>query len=203
MDVPDGMDHPGCTSNVIKNCTVELPWRANCFAIYGGPDNTIRDCVARDTLTYAGVNISSTFRPRPFAGTTLVDHVLIERCGGSFWSGQHFGAVWVMADNSPISNVLFTNIHITDSTFSGIMLKSETYNHVVCAMNVAFENTTVARSGTQGILVQDAIGTANFRNTTLLENSGEPVLRHRDTNGKKGTGTIRFITDDKCIGFVE
>ena len=127
----------------------------------------------------------------------------MERCGGSFWSGQQFGALWVMADASPITNVIFTNINITDSTFSGIMLKSETYKPAVCEMNVVFENVSVVKSGTQGILVQDAIGTAIFRNTRLLESSGKSVLRNKDTNGKKGTGTIKFITDDKCAGLVE
>ena len=62
MDGPaDGIDYPGCANNIIENCTVELPWRASCFAIYGGKDNTVKNCIARDTLTYAGVNISSTF----------------------------------------------------------------------------------------------------------------------------------------------
>jgi hypothetical protein len=204
MDGPaDGIDYPGCANNIIQNCTVELPWRANCFAIYGGKDNTIKNCIARDTLTYAGVNISSTFRPRPFSGRTLVDNVLIERCGGSFWSGQQFGALWVMADDGPISDVTFSNIYINDSTFCGIMLKSETFKSVVREMNVKFENVMVVKSGTHGILVQDAIGTADFRNTKLLQNSEQPVRKHENTNGKKGTGTIKFTMDDKCVGIIE
>jgi hypothetical protein len=204
MDGPaGGIDYPGCANNMIRNCTVELPWRANCFALYGGKDNTIRDCVGRDTLTYAGVNISSTFRPRPFVGQTLVENVRLERCGGPFWSGQQFGAVWVMADDSPVSNVVFRNIDILDSTFSGIMLKSETYNKPVHPMKVTFENVTVAKTGTHGILVQDGMGTAEFKNTKLLEFGGKPVQRNKDTNGKKGTGTIAFATDADCSGIAE
>ena len=193
----------GWTGNVIANCTVELPWRANAFAIYGGKDNTIRNCVARDTLTYAGVNISTTFKPRIFAGRTLVENTRLERCGGTFWSGQQFGALWVMADDSSISNVTFRNIDIIDATFSGIMLKSETFKSVVRDMNVAFENVTVVKPGAAGILIQDAVGTVDFKNTKLLEVSGKPIVRNRDTNGKKGTGSIKLITSGDCSGLVE
>jgi hypothetical protein len=204
MDGPaGGGDYPGCAHNLVQNCTVELPWRANGFAIYGGKDNTIKDCVARDTLTYAGVNVSSTFNPRPFAGRTLVENVRVERCGGSFWSGQQFGALWVMADDGPISNLIFRNIEITDSTYAGIMLKSETYHKPAHAMSVAFENVKVARPGTHGILVQDAMGTAQFKNTRLEEIAGRAVLRNKDTNGKRGTGTIALITDADCAGLAE
>jgi hypothetical protein len=29
------------TNNTVRDVTSQLPWRANCFAIYGGADNTI------------------------------------------------------------------------------------------------------------------------------------------------------------------
>jgi hypothetical protein len=199
-----GIDYAGCANNVVKNCTVELPWRANAFAIYGGKDNTIRDCIARDTLTYAGVNISSTFKPRPFTGETRVENVLIERCGGTFWNGQQFGAVWVMADDLKIPNAVFKNVRIVEPTYSGIMLKSETYNKSSLAeMHATFENVTVVKPGTQGILVQDSIGSTNFKNTKLLELPTKSILRNRDTNGKNGTGTIAFTTDSECAGIQE
>jgi hypothetical protein len=205
MDGPvAGNDYAGCANNVIRNCTVELPWRANCFAIYGGKENTIRDCIARDSLTYAGVNISSTFKPRPFTGQTLVEHLRIERCGGLFWSGQQFGAVWVMADDEPISQVLFKDIDVIDPTFSGIMLKSETYNKpAVRPMDVTFENVTVSRPGTCGILIQDAMGKASFKNTRLLEPGGKAIQRNKNTNGKQGTGLVELVTDGRCTGIAE
>ena len=198
-----GIDYAGCANNLIKNCTVELQWRANAYAIYGGKDNTIENCIARDTLTYAGVNISSTFKPRPFAGTTLVNHVLLERCGGSFWSGQQFGALWVMADDSVASGIVFKNIEIIDPTYSGIMLKSETYQKSAPEMNVSFENVNIVNPGTCGIFIVDAMGTANFKNTKLTNASPKPVLRSKNNNGKTGTGEIQLITDSRCSGFKE
>lgn len=196
-----GIDYAGCANNVVKNCTVELPWRASAYAIYGGKDNTIRDCIARDTLTYPGVNISSTHKPRPFEGATLVENVLIERCGGTFWSGQQFGGVWIMADDDAVNGVTFRNIDIVEPTCSGIMLKSETCNKPAHPMNVTFENVNVVRPGTSGVFVVDAKGAANFRKTRLIGVSGEKVAKIKDTNGKTGTGDIAFSVDRASAGF--
>jgi len=202
MDGPgDGIEYAGCAGNMIRNCTVELPWRANAYAIYGGKDNTIKDCIGRDTLTYAGLNISSTFKPRAFAGTTLVDNLLLERCGGAFWNGQEFGALWVMADDSEIRGVVLKNIDIVDATYSGILLKSESYQKSPPPMEVAFENVKVSNPGTRALHIVDAMGTATFKKTEL--GGGQPILRSKDNNGKKGTGVIKFVTDGDCVGFKE
>ncbi|RYX81199.1 hypothetical protein EON83_25090 [bacterium] len=191
-----GIDYPGCANNTIKNCTVELPWRANAFAIYGGKDNTITNCIARDTLTYAGVNISSMFKPRPFAGTTRIENMLIERCGGPFWRNQQFGALWVLAHDSPVQGVVFKDISVFDSTFSGIQLKSETYNQAPQSMNVDFENVTVLNPGTFGLWVQEAIGTANFKNSHLVAAPDKAVTRSKDK-----AGSIQVTADKASSGF--
>ena len=127
----------------------------------------------------------------------------MERCGGSFWSGQQFGAVWVMADDGPISHLIFRNLEVRDTTYSGIMLKSETCKSVVHRMEVTFENVQVVKTGTHGILLQDALGTTTFRNTGLREVSGKPVLRIKDTNGQRGPGTITLTTGPTSVGIVE
>ncbi len=206
MDGPaGGIDYPGCAHNVIDHCTVELPWRANAFAIYGGKDNTIKNCLARDTLTYAGVCISSSFSPRPFAGTTRIENMVLERCGGPFWAGQQFGALWVMADTQPISGVEFKNIEIMDPTFSGILLKSETYRQPGREMNVSFENVNVTNPGTSAISIVDAMGSAIFKKSRLdmKGNPGKAISVSKDNNGKKGTGLIKMDTDDACSGFTQ
>ena len=200
MDGPaGGVSYAGCANNIIKNCTVELPWRANAYAIYGGQDNTIRDCIARDTLTYAGVNISSTFKPRAFSGTTRVENMLIERCGGKFWGGQEFGGLWVMTEDSELSGLVFRNIDIVDSTYSGLLLKSESYRKPVMSMAMSFENVNIVDSGTCGIRIVDAIGTAGFINTKLINASPTPVVRIQNSNGK--TGTITLTLDATSTGF--
>lgn len=198
-----GIDYPGCANNVIDHCTVELPWRANAFAIYGGKDNTIKNCLARDTLTYAGINISTTFKPRPFAGTTHIENMVLERCGGSFWNGQQFGALWVMADTQPMSGIEFKNINISDATYSGIMLKSETYNQPGYEMNLGFDNVNVINPGTSAISILDAMGTATFKNSTIdmKANTSNVLSVSKDDNGKKGTGMIKMDVGVDCSGF--
>jgi hypothetical protein len=108
-----------------------------------------------------------------------------------------------MADDGPISHVTFKNIDIVDPTYSGIMLKSETFNKSPAQMDVAFDSVKVVKPGTNGILVQDAMGKANFMNTKLLDVSGQPIRRNKNTNGKKGTGVIELVTDEACAGIKE
>ncbi len=197
------IDYAGCAHNLIDHCTVELPWRANAFAIYGGKDNTIKNCLARDTLTYAGVDISSSFKPRPFAGTVHVENMLLERCGGPFWSGQQFGALWVMADEQPVNGIEFKNIKIVEPTYSGILLKSETYQQPGHEMNVSFENVSVTHPGMSAIAIVDAMGSAIFKSSKLDmgASSNKAISISKDNNGKKGTGLIKIDADDACSGF--
>ena len=127
--------------------------------------------------------------------------MLIERCGGKFWGGQEFGGVWVMAEDSPVNGLIFRNIDIIDSTYSGLMFKSETYNKPVMSMAISFENVNVVDPGTCGIRIVDAIGTAGFVNTRLINASVTPVVRIKDSNGKTGTGTIALTLDAASSGF--
>jgi hypothetical protein len=127
--------------------------------------------------------------------------MLLERCGGTFWSGQKFGALWVMADDSPVSEIVFENIEIRDPTFSGIMLKSETHNKPAHPMNITFENVTVGNPGTSGILITDAMGTAAFKNTKLVNAGPRPVVRNQRTIGDTRTGVIQLNIDEFSSGF--
>ena len=167
-----------CSGNIIRKCTVQLPWRANAFAIYGGNNNTIEDCVAYDTLTYGGVNISSCFNPYPFSGTTTVQRVTLVRCGGAFWGGLQFGAFWINADDSNIVGLVVKDIDIIDSTFSGLHIQSETYGHPVPNVldNARFENINIIGCGTDGIYIRSGSrGSATFKNVVVSGCNGLPL----------------------------
>ena len=56
------------TGNVFRFNTVQIPWRANCFAIYGGKDNRIEDNLCYDVVTYPGILIAQQFNSNPFEG---------------------------------------------------------------------------------------------------------------------------------------
>ncbi len=97
------------TGNVFRFNTVQLPWRANCFAIYGGKDNTIEDNVCSDVVTYPGILIAQSFNSAPFSGTTSVQRNSIIRAGGPMFHLEH-GALKIWAEQGVIANVLFKDL---------------------------------------------------------------------------------------------
>lgn len=156
MDGPSAdISYPGCARNTVRNCRIEAPWRANCLAIYGGMDNTMTKITARDSLTYAGIMVSSEFEPRPFTGTTTVEKINFERCGGWMWGRRPFGAIWVRCYNNaknPVKGINFKDINITDAWTNGIVITMERNNSIE---EVVFENVNVnGFNGSYGILIE-------------------------------------------------
>ncbi len=167
-----------CQNNNFISDTSELQWRANGLAIYGGENNAIRYCLASDNLTYAGVDISSSFTPYKFDGSTSVSDVTIIRCGGAFFGGQPYGALWVEAHYSPIVGLNIQNVNIIDATYSGIEICSTNYDCASQPMTVQMSNINIngtgyypASSGQQGssdaIYVQsNALGSVDIKGLT-------------------------------------
>ncbi|MEU4743029.1 CARDB domain-containing protein, partial [Actinosynnema sp. NPDC023658] len=58
--------------NQFINNTVQLPWRANGIAIYGGYGNKVENNLVFDTMNYPGIMLATDHDPLPFSGTTLV-----------------------------------------------------------------------------------------------------------------------------------
>lgn len=160
----DPADGRGCTGNRIERCTVELPWRAAGIAIYGGGGNSVRDCVVRDTLTYPGLTVSSGFKARAFHGTTLVDGLLLERCGGAFWNGQHFGAIWLQADGAPVTGIDLRGITVREPTFSALQLAARGDRPRIEAAIVGLR---VERPGSTPLLVRADAGRVTLRDSDL------------------------------------
>lgn len=139
----DGPDH----DNVFRHNTVQMPWRANCFAIYGGYNNTIEDSVCEDVLTYAGVLVSNDFQPHAFGPTTTLKNLSLIRAGGPMFNADH-GALWFLTAQGPVSDVNASNIDIIDSTFSGIQFEGGAGARM---SNIKLSNINVTGSGTFGI----------------------------------------------------
>ena len=68
--------------NVFRHLTIQVPWRANCLAIYGGQDNRMEDSLCYDTVTYPGALLASAFNSWPFKGTTTIQRISLIRAGG-------------------------------------------------------------------------------------------------------------------------
>jgi parallel beta-helix repeat protein len=153
--------------NIIENCTAQLPWRAAGIAVYGGKDNVVQNNVISDTMTYPGITISSGFQSVPFAETTTIRNNDILRCGGTFWNGQQYGAIWIQAADSDIAGDLyFTGNDIYDASYSAIHIECERGRKI--SGRITFDDLDITGAGTYGIYIRaGSYGTAEFTDTKI------------------------------------
>ncbi|MFB7559223.1 CARDB domain-containing protein [Streptomyces brevispora] len=111
--------------NHFRNNTIQLPWRANGIAVYGGYGNTIENNIISDTMNYPGIMLATDHDPLPFSGQTLIANNELYRTGGAFWGeAQEFGAITLFAAGQNIPGVTIRDTDIHDSTYDGIQFKS-------------------------------------------------------------------------------
>lgn len=111
--------------NHFRNNTIQLPWRANGIAVYGGYGNTIESNVVSDTMNYPGIMLATDHDPLPFSGRTLIADNALHRTGGAFWNeDQEFGALTLFAQGQDIPGVTIRDTEILDSTYDGIQFKT-------------------------------------------------------------------------------
>jgi hypothetical protein len=159
------------TNNSFRFNTVQLPWRANCFAIYGGKDNRLEDNLCYDVVTYPGILIAQQFRAWPFAGTTTVQRNSLIRAGGAMWNQEH-GALKVHAAEGALSGIVVKDILIDSPTFSGVQIEGP---HKLS--ETTFSNIQIVNAGTVGILISpSASGSAAF-NAVAVTNATDDGLR--------------------------
>ncbi|WP_052848976.1 right-handed parallel beta-helix repeat-containing protein [Streptomyces avicenniae] len=111
--------------NTFADNTIQLPWRANGIAVYGGYGNTIENNLISDTMNYPGIMLATDHDPLPFSGQTLIAGNELHRTGGAFWGeAQEFGAITLFAAGQDIPGVVIRDTQIHDSTYDGIQFKS-------------------------------------------------------------------------------
>lgn len=171
--------------NTFRNNTVQLPWRANGIAIYGGYDNTIEGNLVYDTMNYPGIMLATDHSPLPFSGTTLVADNGLYRTGGAFWNeDQEFGAITLFAQTHPIVGVVIRDTDIVDSTYDGIQFKDGNMP------DVRISGVRIDRSNNgSGILAMNgARGSATLSDVTITNS--------RDGDIEVQSGSQFVITDD-------
>jgi hypothetical protein len=155
----DGIADEG---NIARFNTVQLPWRANCFAVYGGKDGTIEDSTCADTVEYPGILISSGFSARPFDGTTKVARTTLTRAGGSMYNQEH-GALKLFCDQGPIQNLAVQDLIIADATYAGIHVQGP--NPLTGS---TLDGVQITGAGAQGIVINsNAQGGVQASNVTI------------------------------------
>jgi hypothetical protein len=146
------------SNNVFRFDTAQLPWRANCFALYGGTSNSITDSVCADVVTYPGIFVNQGFSSNPFGGTTSIARDTLLRAGGDAY-GTQWGALTISGSqaSSPITGVQVQDADIESSTFAGIYIVGPKD----AIDGLSLNGVTIANPGTDGILVdQTSVGTA-------------------------------------------
>ncbi|WP_433793508.1 CARDB domain-containing protein [Actinoplanes sp. CA-252034] len=157
------------------NNTVQLPWRANGIAIYGGYGNTAQNNLVYDTANYPGIMLATDHSPLPFSGTTLLANNGLYRTGGAFWNeDQEFGAITLFPSTKDIVGVTIRDTDIVDSTYDGIQFKTGGGN----MPNVAVTNVRIDRSNNgAGILAMSgARGNAVLSNVQITGSADGDVV---------------------------
>ncbi|MEV4759558.1 CARDB domain-containing protein [Micromonospora sp. NPDC049559] len=167
--------------NHFTNNTIQLPWRANGVAIYGGYGNTVENNLIYDTMNYPGIMLATDHDPVPFSGQTLIANNALYRTGGAFWGeAQKFGAITLFAPNRDIPGVVIRDTDIYDSTYDGIQFKSGGGN----IPGVTITNVRIDRSNNgAGILAQNgARGSATLTNVTITNSATGDIVREPGTS---------------------
>lgn len=180
---------PVNTNNVFRFNTVQIPWRANCFAIYGGKDNRIEDNLCSDVVTYPGILVAQHFHSNPFEGNTIVQRNSLIRAGGPMFHLEH-GAFKVWASQGEITGLVVDDMLIDSPTFAGIELQG---SYPITASTL--EHITVESAGTSGIhLGSNLQGDVSFSSVTVIDSGKEPLTNYAprlkfqliDGNGNSG-----------------
>jgi uncharacterized repeat protein (TIGR01451 family) len=162
--------------NQFTNNTIQLPWRANGIAIYGGFGNTVQNNLIADTMNYPGIMLATDHSPLPFSGQTLIADNGLYRCGGVFWSeDQEFGAITLFPSTKDITGVTIRDTDIVDSTYDGIQFKTGGGT----MPNVRISNVKIDKSNNgAGILAMaGARGNAILTDVTITRSMKGDIVR--------------------------
>ncbi|MBC7658326.1 MAG: hypothetical protein H7249_01310 [Chitinophagaceae bacterium] len=183
---PDGKNAPDQGvghGNIMHHISVQMPWRANCFAAYGGYDNVWSDNTCEDVLTYPGILIDNEFSPYPFSAgpnndkPTTFRNISLIRAGGQMFlepTPWEHGALKLYQREGSVNDILIDTIDIIDPTYSGIEFKGFGNKYIPSGekfdpdmvhdaenakfKNVILRNINILNAGTYGIEVGDAGG---------------------------------------------
>ncbi|WBB61315.1 discoidin domain-containing protein [Streptomyces sp. WMMC500] len=161
--------------NHFRNNTIQLPWRANGIAVYGGYGNTIENNLVYDTANYPGIMLATDHDPLPFSGSTLIANNGLYRTGGAFWGeAQEFGAITLFAQGQNIPGVTIRDTDIEDSTYDGIQFKSGGGS----TPDVKIDNVRISKSNNgAGIRAHGgARGSAALCNVTISDSADGDIL---------------------------
>jgi hypothetical protein len=172
-------------NNTIRKNYIQIPWKANCFGVYGGADNKIEDNVCADTVQYPGMFFAAQFDSLPFTGMTEVSRNTLLRCGGNAYGHTH-GAIKFHADQGPVGNIKVTDLDIAASTNAGVHVQG---GNVVD--KVWLNDVTIADAGRGSFFLNE--GSKGALDAVMVVAAGGDASVKNDSNGGfnliKGAGS--------------
>ncbi|WP_395575185.1 CARDB domain-containing protein [Streptomyces sp. BK79] len=160
--------------NHFRNNTIQLPWRANGIAVYGGYGNTVENNVISDTMNYPGIMLATDHDPLPFSGQTLIAGNALHRTGGAFWGeAQEFGAITLFAQGQDIPGVTIRDTEILDSTYDGIQFK--TGGGAMPDVKITGVRIDRSNNGSGILAMGGARGSATLTDVTITNSAEEDV----------------------------
>ncbi|MEU5364220.1 CARDB domain-containing protein [Streptomyces sp. NPDC005925] len=161
--------------NHFRNNTVQLPWRANGIAVYGGYGNSIENNLVSDTMNYPGIMLATDHDPLPFSGETLIADNGLYRTGGAFWNeDQEFGAITLFAQGPDIPGVTIRDTDIHDSTYDGIQFK--TGGGAMPGVRITNVNIDKSTNGSGILAMGGARGSATLTGVSITGSAEGDVL---------------------------
>ncbi|MGA5471075.1 CARDB domain-containing protein [Streptomyces arboris] len=161
--------------NSFRNNTIQLPWRANGIAIYGGYGNKIENNIIADTMNYPAIMLATDHDPLPFSGQTLIANNALYRTGGAFWNeDQEFGAITLFPQNLPIPGVTIRDTDIIDSTYDGIQFK--TGGGLMPDVKIRDVRIDKSNNGSGILAMGGARGNATLTDVTITDSRDGHVL---------------------------
>ncbi|HEY1533845.1 MAG TPA: right-handed parallel beta-helix repeat-containing protein, partial [Polyangiaceae bacterium] len=169
---------PNEQNNIFRNVYAQLPWRANCFGIYGG-GTTIQDSVCSDTQ-YPGILLGAMFNSNAFTATKVTGVSLL-RAGGPQYGEQ--GALKLNPEQGPIQNIQISNVDIDSATYSAVQFAA---GNTIDTVSLAGVNIT--KPGGCGLLAQGG-GAADVSNV-VISGAGSALCNEKGFNFIKGAGNV-------------
>jgi hypothetical protein len=170
----------------VTNNTIQLPWRADGIAIYGGGPYNVQDNYVADTLDAAGILVENAFTPiYGFTGTTTIQGNELNRCGGE-WDGGISGAMEFWGEDGTLGAFTLTNNTVENSTYMGFLFNGS------CGSLGTFTGQQILNSFSYGIQVYTgATGSVTFNTSTISGSVAGPLLN----------STALTITQNSDTGF--
>jgi hypothetical protein len=210
---PDEANAPGQgvgNGNTFNHISVQMPWRANCFASYGGYNNTWENSTCEDVLTYPGLFVDDEFGSYPFGSenmpappqpfVTTFNNISLLRAGGEmFFEGPQatscagVSPCGVGTTNPPwyhgALKLYMREGDVNDVLISNITVTDSTYAGIELR---GVDDSVAARYGLTSEPFLPQADSAKFTNVTLQNvtvtgSGGDGILVMDLETGSRGT----------------